>query len=440
MALIVQKFGGDALGDKGKGREADQSDLSGASLIVEKFRRVAQVVKRSRDEGHSVVAVLSAMGDTTNRLLRMAGALNPDSPARELDALMATGEMQSIALFAIALHQVGVPAMSFTGVQVGIRTDELFGRSRIREVNCDRLRTAIANGQVPIVAGFQGVSDNGDITTLGRGGSDISAVAVAAALHADACEFYKDVDGIFSTDPRIVPSALKIDRISYDEMLELASLGAGVLHSRSVEFAKNYGVPLHVRSFLHDEPGTYVIPEDKSMENVVVSGVVPKTTEARLTLEELPDVPGTAAKVFTGLADADISVDMIIQEEARGGRNSISFTVEKKDYGKALEISKAVVAELGGGQVTGDDTVAKVSAVGVGMKSHAGVAAKMFKALADANINIDMISTSEIKISVLIKEADAKRAVEVIHQAFEQEMIDAKAQAAAHRDMAEAGA
>lgn len=419
MALIVQKFGGDALGDKGKGRNGADDDLAGASLFVEKFRHVAEIVMRAHNRGDRVVVVVSAMGDSTNRLLKMATALGGDPPARELDMLMTTGEQQSIALLAIALHAAGGRAVSFTGPQVGIKTDEKHGRSRIREIHCARLQAALDEGMIPIVAGFQGVSENDELTTLGRGGSDITAVALAAVLKADVCEFYKDVDGIFTTDPRVCPSARKIDAVSYDEMLELASLGAGVLHSRSVEFAKNYGITLHVRSFLHDNPGTFVKAEDPTMEQVVISGVAFSRDDARLTLKGLPDRPGVAADVFSKLGDAGIVVDVIIQNDADDGRNDISFTVGKKDLRQAKVVAEALVAELGGKGIEADENIAKVSAVGVGMRSHANVAGRMFRALAREGINIQMITTSEIKITVVIDEKDTDKAVRAIHGAFE---------------------
>ncbi len=422
MALIVQKFGGDALGDKGKGQAVDHNDLSGASLFVEKFRHVAEIARSTQEQGNQVVVVVSAMGDSTNRLLRMASALSKNPPARELDMLMTTGEQQSIALLAIALHQLGGQAMSFTGPQVGIKTDDTFGRSRIREIHCEKLKSALEQGMIPIVAGFQGVSDDNEITTLGRGGSDITAVALAAALEADVCEFYKDVDGIFTTDPRVCGSARKIDRISYDEMLELASLGAGVLHSRSVEFAKNYNIPLHVRSFLHDGPGTYVIAEDKDMENVVVSGVAFNRDEAKISIRGVPDHPGVAAEVFQKLGEADVVVDVILQNVGYEGQADITFTVSKSDFKRATELCQKIAKEVGAKEVTTDDSVCKVSAVGVGMRSHSSVASKMFKALAAASVNIQMISTSEIKISVVIAESDLERAVQAIHQAFEDQM------------------
>ncbi len=418
MSLIIQKFGGDALGDKGKGRQSDEADLSGASLHVEKFRHVAEIARATQEKGHQVVVVVSAMGDTTNRLLRMANALSPTPPARELDMLMSTGEQQSIALLAIAIEALGGRSMSFTGPQVGIRTDSVFGKSRIQEIACDALKKAIDDGFIPIVAGFQGLTEEGEITTLGRGGSDITAVALAAALDAKMCEFYKDVDGIFTTDPRVCRGARKIDRISYDEMLELASLGAGVLHSRSVEFAKNYNIPLHVRSFLHDGEGTYVIPEEPAMEDIVVSGVAFNRDEAKITFQGVPDRPGIAAEIFHEIGSAGIIVDMIVQSSAYDGSNDVSFTVGKSDFQRAVDLAQKMNEDLGARKIVTDESICKVSAVGVGMRSHSNVASKMFKALAEAGINIQMISTSEIKISVVIAENELDRAVQTIHEAF----------------------
>lgn len=419
MPLIVQKFGGDALGERSKDGSDNPLDLSGPTLVADKYRHVARIVARTVQTGARVVVCVSAMGDTTNRLLRMANALCDAPPARELDMLLTTGEQVSIALLAMALQAEGVSAVSFTGPQVGIRTDRMFGKSRIKEINSDRLMAALDKGQVPIVAGFQGMTSDMELTTLGRGGSDITAVALAAVLHADACEFYKDVDGIFTTDPRICGTARKIERISYDEMLELASLGAGILHSRSVEFAKNYAVPLHVRSYRHDQPGTMVLPEDSYMEDVVVSGVAFNRDEAQFTLKGVPDKPGTAAKVFSRLGEEEIVVDMIIQNDPQGGKNNISFTVSKNDIPRARGVVQQLAEELGADEMKCDENIAKVSAVGVGMRSHSDVAARMFRALADAGINIRMISTSEIKISVVIEESDMAEAVRAVHRCFE---------------------
>lgn len=420
MSLIIQKFGGDALGDKGKGKKRDGSEpLFGAQFLEDKFRHVAEIVKRTRDQGHQVVLVASAMGDATNRLIAMAESFMRKPPAREMDMLMATGEQQAIALLAIALESMGVPARSFTGLQVGIITENLFGKARIQKINADRLKAALAEGVVPVVAGFQGATEAHEFTTLGRGGSDITAVAIGAAIGADVCEFYKDVDGIYSTDPRICPSAYKIERISYDEMLELASLGAGVLQSRSVEFAKNYNVPLHVRSFYHEQPGTMVVPEENEMEDVVVSGVAFNRSEAKIAILGLPDHPGIAGQVFGGIAEKNIVVDMIIQNVGSDGRNDISFTIARSDFETALEVARRLSRELGAREVVGDNTIAKVSVVGVGMRSHANVASRMFKALASRGINIQTISTSEIKISCIIAENDLDEAVRSVHEAFE---------------------
>jgi len=421
LGLIVQKYGGDALGDKGKGKSGggDTSQLYGAQFIAEKFLHVAHVVKKTRDQGNNVVVVVSAMGDATNRLIAMAQSIMKNAPARELDMLMSTGEQQAIALVAIALESLGIPSRSFTGHQVGILTESLFGKARIRSIQTERLESTIAEGIVPVIAGFQGATADQEYTTLGRGGSDITAVALAAAIRADVCEFYKDVDGIYTTDPRVCPSAYKIDRISYDEMLELASLGAGVLQSRSVEFAKNYGVPLHVRSFLHDNVGTWVVPEEKEMEDVVVSGVAFNRGEAKITILGVPDTPGIAAKVFSRIGAKGIVVDMIIQNTAQEGHNDISFTVSRSDYDAAMAVAREVAKELKAREIIGDNTIAKVSAVGVGMRSHASVASRMFEALAANDINIQMISTSEIKVSCVISESDLDDAVRAIHRAFE---------------------
>jgi len=427
VALIVQKFGGDALGDKGKGKARSEDEpLYGAEFILEKFQKISDIVKKTRDEGNDVVVVVSAMGDATNRLIRMAETMMSDIPPRELDMLMSTGEQQSIALLAIALNSVGVNAQSFTGHQVGIITEGIFGKARITDISSERLDAAIKEGVVPVVAGFQGTTEEQEYTTLGRGGSDITAVALAAAIKADVCEFYKDVDGIYTTDPRICPSAHKIDRISYDEMLELASLGAGVLQSRSVEFAKNYNVPLHVRSFLHDQTGTYVVPEEKEMEDVVVSGVAFNRSEAKITMLSVPDHPGIAAEVFGAIGEAGIVVDMIIQNVAADEKNDISFTVSRADYEKALKLAEDLSKKFGGRDVVGDPSIAKVSAVGVGMRSHADVASKMFKALSEKGINIQSISTSEIKISALISEEDLDEAVRAVHEAFQDQKVKAK--------------
>ncbi|MDX2176689.1 MAG: aspartate kinase [Candidatus Sumerlaeia bacterium] len=426
MSLIVMKFGGDALGDKGKGASKSSAEmLSGARFHAEKFRHMSRIARERRDRGDRVLIVVSAMGDTTNRLLAMAAQLHPDPPARELDMLMTTGEQQAIALMAIALEAEGLDARSFTGPQVGIVTESIFGKARIREINPAKLRAALEAGSIPVVAGFQGATMDNELTTLGRGGSDITAVALAAALGADICEFYKDVDGVFTTDPRMCRSARKIDRISYDEMLELASIGAAVLHSRSVEFAKNYNVRLHVRSYLHDRPGTIVTAEEPEMEDIVVRGVAYNREESKITIAEVPDTPGVAAELFEKIAEANIIVDMVIQSAPHGGRNSISFTVPRPDHEKAMRITRACMESMGASAVVGDNKVAKLSIVGVGMRSHPNVAARMFRALADAGINIQMIATSEIKLSCIIDEAELEKGIQVVHDAFPDQVSEA---------------
>jgi aspartate kinase len=419
MSLIVMKFGGDALGDKGKGAEKAEGELlRGPTFNGAKFRHVATIVRRAHEQGHKVVLVASAMGDTTNRLIAMAKELSPRPHARELDMLMATGEQQAVALLAIAIREQGLAAQSFTGPQVGIVTEAVFGKARITAMNVDRLRRSLDEGAIAVIAGFQGATDEGDFTTLGRGGSDITAVAVAAALGADICEFYKDVDGVYTTDPRVCSGARHVSRITYDEMLELASMGAGVLHSRSIEFAKNYGVPLLVRNYTRDVPGTYIVPKDPSMEDVVVSGVAFNREEAKITILGLPDRPGMAAEVFQTIGSAHIAVDMIIQNAASDGRNDISFTVARGEYDEAMRVARELCARLGARDVTGDRTIAKVSIVGVGIRSHTGVPGRMFQSLASAGINIQMISTSEIKLSCVIAEKDMENAVRALHREF----------------------
>ncbi len=402
MALLVQKFGGATV------------------ATFDHMKEVAKKIKAAKEAGNDLVIVVSAMGDQTDDFLDAVEKLCPnDPPKREVDMLLVTGEQQSIAYLALALHGLGCPAMSFTGAQLGIRTTPVFGNSRIEDISgVDKLRKALDAGNVVVVAGFQGASVDGENTTLGRGGSDLTAVALAAALKADMCEFYKDVDGVFTTDPRVCKDARKMDQITYDEMLELASMGAGVLYSRSVEFAKKYGVPMHVRSCFHDKPGTLVVEEADDMEKVLVRGVAFSRAEAKITILGVPDQPGVAAAVFEALGAAGIIVDMIVQNVSQEGHTDISFTISRKEYKKALDLAKKVCVELKAKSVVGDDQMAKISVVGVGMKSHAGVAAKMFQALAQAKINIEMISTSEIKISVITRESDLEKAVQVIHAAF----------------------
>jgi aspartate kinase len=404
VALIVQKYGGSSVAD------------------AEKMKRVAQRVVGERKKGNDMVVVVSAMGDTTDDLLDLAAQITDDPNPREIDMLLATGEQTSIALLAIAIHALGKPAISFTGPQVGILTDAAHRKARIQHINDERIRKALAEGKVVIVAGFQGCTDEDEITTLGRGGSDTTAVALAAVLKADVCEIYTDVDGVFTADPRLVKNARKIDRISYDEMLELASLGAKVLYHRAVEIAKNFGVPLHTRCTFHDKPGTLITKEVKEMEDIIVSGVAFNRDEAKISILGVPDRPGIAAELFGRIAQENIIVDMIIQNVGQEGLNDISFTVSKEDFKKALEVARDQCKKLKARDVVSDTNIAKVSVVGVGMKSHSGVAATMFRALARNNINIEMISTSEIKISCVIRAEDLDRAVQAIHDEFELEV------------------
>ena len=398
--LIVQKYGGTSVGS------------------IERIKKVAERVAATRAAGHKVAVVLSAMSGETNRLLALAGEISTRPDPRESDVLVATGEQVSIALLALALEEVGCPAVSLLGHQVGIETDAAHGRARIRAVRTERLTETLDNDRVAVVAGFQGVDERRNVTTLGRGGSDTTAVAVAAALQADVCEVYTDVDGVYSADPRICPHAHKLDRIAYDEMLELASLGAKVLQIRSVEFAKRYAVPVHVRSSFADGDGTWVVQEDEDMEDVVVSGVTSDLDQAKITLQRVPDRPGLAAKLFSPIARDDIVVDMIIQNASADEKTDVTFTVPRGDLTRALERVRSAAGEVGAGAVVYDAEVAKVSIVGLGMRSHAGVAARTFEVLAAEGINIQMISTSEIKISIVIDAKYAELAVRVLHDAF----------------------
>src|SRR3989449_831991 len=398
--VVVQKYGGTSVAD------------------VERMRSVAGRIARTRAAGHGVVVVVSAMEGETNGLLALgrAAARRPDE--RESDALVATGEQVTAALLALALQDGGRPARSFLGHQVRIETDSAFGRARIVRVDVDRLRRALAEGTVAVVAGFQGVDGEGSITTLGRGGSDTSAVALAAALGADACEIYTDVEGVYTSDPRIVPQARKLERIAYDEMLELASLGAKVLQIRSVEFAKRYRVPVHVRSSFGEAEGTWVVEEDPAMEEVSVAGVAYDRDEAKLTVLRVPDRPGLAARVFGPIARANIVVDMIIQNASADGTTDLTFTVSRGDFDKAKGLLEATAREIGAQGVAGQLDVAKVSIVGIGMRTHAGIASRMFDVLSREGINIQMISTSEIKISVVIDAKYTELAVRALHDAF----------------------
>ena len=401
MGLIVQKYGGSSVAD------------------AQKIRGVARRVVETAKAGHGVVVVVSAMGKTTDGLLRLAHEVTPTPPEREVDMLLATGEQVSIALLAMAIDALGHKARSFTGEQAGIRTDAAHTRARIVGIDGDKVRRALDDGYVAIVAGFQGVTEEDNITTLGRGGSDLTAVALAATLQADVCEIYTDVDGVYTADPNIVREARKLDRISYDEMLEMASLGAKVLQSRSVEFAKKYGVPVHVRSTFKTDPGTLVTKEDRNMEAVVVTGIAHDRGQAKVTIRGVPDRPGIAAQVFGTVSDHGIVVDMIVQNVSRDGMSDISFTVPRPDRPTVVATLEAVAKKIGAESVTYDDRIAKVSIVGVGMRSHSGVAAQMFRALSREGVNIHMISTSEIAVSCVIEDKYTELAVRALHDSFE---------------------
>jgi aspartate kinase len=401
VALIVQKYGGTSVGD------------------LARIRNVARRVIHTQQEGNDVVVVVSAMSGETDRLIQLAYQICDNPNLREYDALISTGELVSIALLALTLHSMGVEAESFSGWQVPIRSDSAFSTARILEIEVRNLRRALKKGRIPVVAGFQGIDPQGNVTTLGRGGSDTTAVALAAALKADICEIYTDVEGVYTTDPHICPDARKLSHITYDEMMELASLGAKVLQIRSVELAKKFNVPIHVRSSFSDKSGTLVTKEDEKMEQVLVSGVTLAKNEGRITITRVPDKPGIASKIFTPISDAQIVVDMIIQNKSsEDGFADITFTVPKVDLKKTLKLVKKTAEEIGAQEVRADENIAKVSIVGAGMRSHAGVAAKMFTALAQENINIMMISTSEIKISVVIEAKYGELAARVLHKAF----------------------
>jgi aspartate kinase len=402
MALIVQKYGGSSV------------------ATPERITAVARRVLDTQRKGNSVVVVLSAMGGETDELISLAKAITHRPDPREMDVLMAVGEQKTVALFSMAVKELGGKARSYLAHQVRILTDPDHGRARIEEIDAEKVCCDLRQDTIAVIAGFQGQDSTGDITTLGRGGSDTTAVAVASAIEADICEIYTDVAGVFTADPNICTNARKLGKISYDEMLEMASLGAKVLHIRSVEFAKKYNIPLHVRSSFTEEEGTMVVREDKAMEEVVVSGVTYSTKDARITITRLPDVPGVAALAFGVLADAGIVVDMIIQGSSAGQEETdISFTVPEEDFEKTLEVLDGKLGDLGGAEVIGAKDIAKVSIVGVGMRTHAGVAARMFRALADHGINIIMISTSEIKVSCVIDQKYKELAVRVLHDAFE---------------------
>lgn len=401
MTLIVQKFGGTSVGN------------------ADRIKRVAERIARTKRDGHDVVVVVSAMGHTTDHLIDLMGEITRAPSLREADMLLATGEQVSIALVTMALHELGVQAVSLTGAQAGIKTEKKHGKAQILDIQTDRIKGHLAEGNVVIVAGFQGITDDFEITTLGRGGSDTTAVALAAALKADMCEIYTDVPGVFTADPRTVPNAQLLPEISYDEMLELASLGAQVLHPRSVEYAKKYGIFLRVRSSFDDHPGTVVKGVELLESQKPVSGIAADLNQVKLALLEVPDRPGVAAKLFTALAEEGINVDMIIQSVRGEVTNDIAFTVAKNELNHALAVTEKVGREIGASGVIHDSEVAKVSIVGAGMINHPGTAAMMFSALADAQINIQMISTSEIKISCIIAREKIQEAVKVIHERFE---------------------
>jgi len=403
VALIVQKYGGTSVAD------------------IDKIRKVAERVAATKSEGNNVIAVVSAMGKMTDELVGMARQISDSPNEREFDMLLSTGEQISVALLAMALHSLGHEAISLTGGQVGIRTDSWHTKARIVSIETERIQKELDAGKIAIVCGFQGVDDDYAITTLGRGGSDTSAVALATVFKADLCEICTDVAGVYTADPRIVPEARKLSRISYDELLEMASLGSQVMHIRAVEFGKKYGVPMRICSTFSDDPGTLVTKEVASMEKVMVSGVSLNESEAKITIVGLPDKPGVAAQVFEKISEGKIVVDMIIQNISERGLSDISFTVPRSETKKAVDVGNRLKEVLGAKEVRADDQIAKVSTVGVGMRSHSGVAAKMFKALADEGINIDMISTSEIKISCVVNAERGQDALRILHKAFELE-------------------
>ncbi len=400
MALIVQKYGGTSVGD------------------TDRMKNVARRCIAAQKAGHDVVVVVSAMSGETNRLLKLVAQITDRPSEREQDVVVATGEQVSIGLVAMAIQAQGGLATSFLGHQVQIVTDSIFSKARIKRIDADKIVEALKQKHIVVVAGFQGQDEQGNVTTLGRGGSDTTAVALAAALKADACEIYTDVDGVYTTDPNVCPAARKLERISYEEMLDLASVGAKVLQIRSVEFAMKYKVPLWVKSSFTDDPGTLVCEEDKSMENVVVSGIAYDKNEAKLAISGVPDVPGVAAKIFGALDAQNIVVDLIVQTASKDGKTDLSFTVGKTDLVKAREVVERVTKDINAGGVETDGDVAKVSIVGVGMRNHSGVAAKMFQILASEGINIQLISTSEIKVSCLIQSKYTELAVRALHTAF----------------------
>ena len=400
VKLVVQKFGGSSVANP------------------ERIKRVAQRVVDAKRAGAEVVVVVSALGDTTDELLQLASQVTRQPSERELDMLMATGEQVSVALLAMAIHELGEDAVSFTGAQVGILTDGTHTKAKLVDINTQRIVQELAKRRIVIVAGFQGVNLNQDITTLGRGGSDLTAVALAKALQADVCEIFTDVEGVYTADPRIVPDARKLNVISYDEMLEMASLGAQVMQARSIFVAKRFDIPIHVRSSFSQREGTMITKTAKAMEDIVVSGVTLQKDEAKVTVRDVPDRPGMAAEIFRELAEQGLNVDMIVQNVSREGSTDVSFTVVKGDLPATLRVTRHAAHQTGAGEVTTDEGVAKISIVGLGMRSHSGIAAKMFEALARERVNIEMISTSEIKISCIVRKTHAERAMRAIHRAF----------------------
>ncbi|MBA4502773.1 aspartate kinase [Marinobacterium marinum] len=407
MALYVQKYGGTSVGS------------------VERIQAVAEKVKGFRQQGHDVVVVVSAMSGETNRLIALAQDMQTQPDPREMDALVSTGEQVTIALLCMALKKIGVDARSYTGAQVRVLTDKYHTKARIQDIETERVRTDLDQGRVVVVAGFQGVDTDGNITTLGRGGSDTTGVALAAALKADECQIYTDVDGVYTTDPRVVEGARRLEKITFEEMLEMASLGSKVLQIRAVEFAGKYKVPLRVLSSFKDGPGTLItIEDDEAVEKPVISGIAFNRDEAKLTVMGVPDIPGVASRILGPISRANIEVDMIVQNIAADHTTDFTFTVHRNDYDKAQGVLQQVVKELGARESVGNNKIAKVSIVGVGMRSHAGVASKMFDALAAENINIQMISTSEIKVSVVIAEKYLELAVRALHSAFDLDASD----------------
>ncbi|MEE2938435.1 MAG: aspartate kinase, partial [Planctomycetota bacterium] len=409
MSLIVQKFGGTSVAD------------------VEKIRAAARKAIRAQRQGHQVVMVVSAMGKNTDGLLDLAGQISREPPAREMDMLLSTGEQVSVALVAMAIHDLGAKAISLTGGQIGMKTDNSFSKARIQSISTERIRRLLDGGNIVVAAGFQGIDDDWNITTLGRGGSDTTAVALAAVLGADACEIYTDVDGVYTTDPRLLPEARRVDVISYDEMLELASLGAGVMHSRSIEFAKKFRVPIHVRSSFSDTEGTMIVAEAESSSQPV-SGAAMTPDEARVTVLGVPDVPGKSRQVFAAIADRKIAVDMVVQNVGTNGRADVSFTVARPELSNTLHAVHAVLGEVGAQGMTHDEQVSKISVVGQNMATQTSVASRMFRALSNAGVNIQMITTSEIKISTLVPKDQADRALRAVHEEFllHQRPADAK--------------